>query len=393
MLIGWMYNGHDTYYPEYNAIPDLGGDKALVAAIDQAHAAGASVTAYVNGRLNNIETETYKKFGKRWAVLGMAPRLGVGTIDFYELHEDWNKQWERAKRGEGWYSVMCPSAKGWQDFIVGQVLHVVRDYHFDGVFLDQPGSYYAELCYNKTHGHTTPATAWGPGYLEIFRRIRAEARKINPEFTIYTEGMNDAYGEFLDYHTDKNPLWEPMRTHPEMETFVEMWRYTVPAYVTSNGPNGYTYPPSRDATYGDYYRFVMGIRGIGRSGGRGAANPARDAVVSKIERLWTKGGEFLFYGRFMDNVGLAVSSPAMFAKVYQADAGIAVPVWNVTAEDAKGSLTIDLNALGLAEAAPAGAASLDTGSSLEMKTQGGRLVVPVALKPHDADVIVFRKAK
>ena len=49
----------------------------------------------------------------------MAAGLGVGIISFFEL----------------------PSAKGWQDYIEGQVMHGISTYYFDGIFLDQPGSY------------------------------------------------------------------------------------------------------------------------------------------------------------------------------------------------------------------------------------------------------------
>lgn len=73
----------------------------------------------MNGRINNIETEPYKKFEKKSAKLGMAAGLGVGIISFFEL----------------------PSAKGWQDYIEGQVMHGISTYYFDGIFLDQPVSY------------------------------------------------------------------------------------------------------------------------------------------------------------------------------------------------------------------------------------------------------------
>ncbi len=132
-------------------------------AVDKVHDLGVGVTAYVNGRLCNIETDTYKKHGKRWAVLGKAPDLGVNNTDFFELHENWNKSWDRAGRGEGWFAVMCPSAKGWQDHLVGEISRVIGQYHFDGVFLDQPGSYYAELCYNATHGHRHSRFGVGAG--------------------------------------------------------------------------------------------------------------------------------------------------------------------------------------------------------------------------------------
>jgi len=215
LLVGWGYNVHDTYYPEYAANKTMGGDSALISNIKKVQTQGIKVDAYFNGRLNNIETQTYKQYGKKWAVHGMSPGLAVGSIHFFELFENWNKSWKHAQNNEGWFSVMCPSAKGWQDHIVNQVVGGMKTYGFDGVFLDQPGSFFAELCYNNFHGHSTPATAWGPGYLQIFKRVHEEARKLNPDFALWTEGMNDVYSQYIDYHTDKNPVWVPMRHIPK----------------------------------------------------------------------------------------------------------------------------------------------------------------------------------
>jgi hypothetical protein len=44
---------------------------------------------------------------------------------------------------------------------------MAKDGQFDGIFLDQPGSLYGELCYNDKHGHSSPASVWGPGLLWI----------------------------------------------------------------------------------------------------------------------------------------------------------------------------------------------------------------------------------
>ena len=382
MLVGWMYNGHDTYYPEYNAIPDLGGGKALTDVIDSIHALGLRVNAYMNGRLCNIETDTYKTHGKHWAVLGMAPGLGVGSVEFFELQEGWNKYWERAGRGEGWFSVMCPSAKGWQDHLVGQVTHMLRDYHFDGIFFDQPGSYYAELCYNRYHGHSTPATAWGPGQLELIRRIHSEGRKINPEFAMWIEGMNDVYGQFLDYQTDKNPVWEPMRLHPDAETFVEMWRYTVPWYITANSTGAYTFVPSKDTVYGSYYHFVMGIRIMGER----VAGP----VTEKVEKLWRKGGDFFFSGRFMDDVGLSVLTPDVLAKAYLGGKGVAVPLWNTSDRALTCDLTLDLRRIRAAEGGKIEVISLETEKPVRYSVHGDRIDTKVQIAPHDVTVVVVR---
>lgn len=397
MAAGWMHDGHDTYFPEYVPIPELGGEAALVSAVAGVHDQGVAVTAYVNGRLANIETETYKKHGKRWSVLGKAPGLGVNSTDFFELHENWNKAWDRAKRGEGWFAVMCPSVRAWQDHLVGEVSRIVGRYGFDGVFLDQPGSYYGELCHNPAHGHGTPASAWGPGLLELVRRVRAEMRRLDPDAILWTEGMNDAFGQHMDYFMDKNPLWLPMRIHPECETFVEMWRYTRPDGILVNDPRAYSFPPSQDPVHGEKYAFVLGVRGLRSSPERGLDVPstggpndaARRAVVARLERLWIAGGEYLFHGRFIDDVGLRVSAPGVLAKGYRGAAGVAVAVWNAGPEPATFDVWVDLDGVGVRPTAAVRATSLDTGARLPLEVSGRRVRVALTLPAHEVDVLVL----
>jgi hypothetical protein len=397
LVAGWMYDGHDTYYPEYVPIPDLGGERGLVEAVDRVHELGVAVTAYVNGRLCNVETDTYRKHGKGWSVLGRAPGLGVNSTDFFELHEEWNRSWDRTKPGEGWFAVMCPDVKGWQDHLVGEVSRVIGRYRFDGIFLDQPGSYYGELCYNRKHGHTTPATAWGPGLLELFRRVRREMRRLDSDSILWTEGMNDAFGQYMDYSMDKNPLWLPMRIHPACETFVEMWRYTLPARVIVNDSRAYSYPPSQDPVYGDNYLFVLGVRGLNRSTSRGidtvtadgdVERARRSGVIEKIERLWIEGGQYLFHGRFMDDVGLEVSAPDVLARLYRGRDGIAVPVWNTASRPATFDVSVDLDAVGVRRR-PVRVLSLDSGTRLPHEAAGGIVKVKLSLAAHETDVIVL----
>jgi hypothetical protein len=396
LVAGWMHDGHDTYYPEYVPIPELGGREALVAALDGVHEQGAAATAYVNGRISNVETETYKTHGKGWSVLGRAPGLGVNSTDFFELHEEWNRSWGE-RPGQGWFAVMCPSARGWQDHLIGEVSRVVGDYGFDGVFLDQPGSYYGELCYNRSHGHDTPASAWGPGLLELFRRLRQRTRELDSESILWTEGMNDAFGQYMDYGMDKNPLWRPMRIHPGCESFVEMWRYTLPDRIIVNDSGAYAFAPSHDRIYGDSYLFVLGVRGLSRSGERGIQSSTeedgvsvrRRAVIEKIERLWMDGGPYLFHGRFMDDVGLRVSTADVLAKVYRGERGVAMPVWNTTAAPVTFDLEVDLGALGVERLSRPGARSLDTGRPLSLRTSGDVFEVKVRLPPHEIDVVVL----
>ncbi|MEP7277012.1 MAG: DUF6259 domain-containing protein [Bacteroidota bacterium] len=396
-LVGWFPNGHDTYFPEYNAIPSLGGDASLIEAVNKVHSDGESVNAYMNGRIVNIETNTYKKFGKKWAVLGKERGLGVGNVDFFELQEGWNKTWKHYKNNEGWFSVMCPSAKGWQDEIVGQVLHGLKTYHFDGIFLDQPGSYFAELCYNRFHGHSTPSNAWGPGYLEILKRIHNEGKKINPEFALSTEGLNDVYGQYLDFHTDKNPVWMPMRFHPETETFVEMWRYALPWYITQNEPEKYSYPPSKSKIYGDYYYFLMGIRGLERE--RGEATGWKGAsiadslqhikVVDRIASLLRKGGKYFFYGTFKDDIGLKVSDKNILAKSYSIQNSAAIPLWNTSDDTISFMLNVNTDKIIKSGFVLKNVTFLDNEKRIPYQLAGGEININMVLKPHQVEVLLL----
>ena len=395
MVAGWMYDGHDTYYPEYRAIPSLGGEESLKAAIAGVHRQGAIVTAYVNGRLANVDTDTYKKGGKSWSVLGKAPGLGVNTVDFFELHEAWNREWDSTKTTLGWHAVMCPYVREWQDHMVAEVRRVIGEYGFDGIFFDQPGSFYAELCYGEHHGHSTPASAWGPGQLEMFRRVREEMRRIHPGSVLWTEGMNDALGQYMDYGMDKNPLWQPMRIHPHCETFVEMWRYTLPDYIIVNDPGTYSFSPSKDPVHGLNYHFVLGVRGIFASPDRDIDrerhdDPYRDrrrAVVAKIERLSIAGSDYLFYGRFMDDIGLQVSHTFALAKVYKVADGLAVPVWNTREGNTDLDIRLEMSALDLRHGTRLRVRSLDTGRRLNYRIEGEVLIVPLKLPGQGVDVI------
>jgi hypothetical protein len=273
-------------------------------------------------------------------------------------------------------------------------VRITRDYHIDGIFLDQPGSYYAELCYSPWHGHSTPATAWGQGNLEIFRRIREEMRKINPNSILWTEGMNDAYSQYMDYGLDKNPVWEPMRTHPHAETFVEMWRYTMPTSPITNGPAAYSLPASKDRIYGENYKFVTGVRGVRPLGGGAPGATEEDqarnkAVIEKISRLWSKGREFFFYGRFIDDVGLQVSNPDILAKVYRAESGAAIAMWNTAARPGDCKFTIDLDAAGKMPGKVASVTLESTGEPIPYQCRDNVITAGVKLAAHDIDAVVI----
>jgi hypothetical protein len=140
---------------------------------------------------------------------------------------------------------------------------------------------------------------------------------------------------------------------------------------------------------------VLGIRGVtrilGRRGGGNAEEQARHAaVVEKIERLWSKAKEPLFYGRFMDNVGLAVSRLEVLAKVYSADNEVAVPLWNTAAEALSCEIGLDLKALGRPAAKVVAVTSVDGGEAVPFKLEGNIVRSQMKLAPHDIGILSIK---
>lgn len=209
--------------------------------------------------------------------------------------------------------------------------------------------------------------------------------------------MNDAFGQHMDYFMDKNPLWRPMRIHPESETFVEMWRYTRPDAILVNDPRTYSFAPSHDPVHGEKYAFVLGVRGLSRSPERGLERPgtdgpadaARRAVADRLARLWIAGGDYLFHGRFLDDVGLRISGAGVLAKLYRGSNGVAVPLWNTRREPATLDLSVDLEAVGWRPAAAVRAKSLDSGARWPVEGRGRHAKVTLTLPAHEVDVLVL----
>ncbi|HEX9189869.1 MAG TPA: hypothetical protein VGB87_22525, partial [Vicinamibacteria bacterium] len=130
-------------------------------------------------------------------------------------------------------------------------------------------------------------------------------------------------------------------------------------------------------------------RGLERPGAGGPDDAARRAVVERLERLWIAGGDTLFHGRFLDDVGLRVSEPGVLAKVYRGSAGVAVPVWNTLPEPATFDVWVDLDAVGVPSSAAVRATSLDTGTRWPLDGSGRRVKVTVTLPAHEVDVLVL----
>jgi hypothetical protein len=110
--------------------------------------------------------------------------------------------------------------------------------------------------------------------------------------------------------------------------------------------------------------------------------------------LWNEAGKFFFYGTFMDDLGLKISDPDIFAKVYLSrnkEPGIAL--WNTSASFSTFTLSINLNNLDLSGLKIIKAMTISNKKAISYKLEKGIIVLQGTLPPHDIEFISLNGQK
>lgn len=149
---------------------------------------GIYTIPYIDSRLWKINDGPgntdymYRSHGLKYAVRGR----------FNQLHNERYSQ-------KYVYSIMCPGAVLWQDFLTKLVKRIAGE-QFDGVYHDQVCSSQPVLCFAAGHNHllNDPAVWVEKGYKVIFDKIRAATAKQYPAFCHTTEECAEPYMNFMD---------------------------------------------------------------------------------------------------------------------------------------------------------------------------------------------------
>jgi hypothetical protein len=205
-LGGWFGDGHDTTYPDYEPGPLMGTAEDLADLCAVVKDQGGLLALYLNARVANITNPTYLAHPE-WAVRTMD---GGPHIEHYG--------------GEAFHT-LCPAAPGWQEHLAGVVDTCMRVWHADAVQLDQVGAAPSMLCFDPSHGHTTPATAWAEGYEVMLRRLREVVRAAHPEGWLWVEGAWDGAAQFTDLA--QGAFWPAMHA---TRAWPLLYRYTLPEH-------------------------------------------------------------------------------------------------------------------------------------------------------------------
>ncbi len=149
----WHNYPFDTHYPEY--FPAKPGFREMV---QRAQRLGAHVTPYINGRLWDPATESYRTLNGAAA----SCRKPDGTL-YTEIYGS-----------KVLNTVTCPGSPIWQDILSDLNERILNELGTDGVYLDQVGCAKSEACYAEGHEHAKGAGSWWP---EAYRKTLSSIRK------------------------------------------------------------------------------------------------------------------------------------------------------------------------------------------------------------------------
>lgn len=332
-LVGWFGQGHDSTYPDYYPSAQMGGEQQLIALVNGMHEMHMLVTFYLNARLGNVTDPTYLAHPD-WAV---ELANGQHVVETY---------------GET-FNVLCPDAKGFQQDIIDTVKRIAKDYHGDGVQLDQVGAAQSYLCFDRAHGHSTPATAWAQGYTKMLTGVRSAARKINPDFWDWIEGAWEGAGQYVDL--SQGGFWQAM---PGAIYFPQLYRYTIP----------------QDPMFGD-----------ARMGEVPFWCPTD---IQRAKRIDAVAAPIFWHGEFMDDIGLS-SSPETEVHWFRDKVQAVITVVNNGDSAQVFNVRLSLSQLKW-KGFPTSATALAAGEKLKLSKEDGFLTFKVSIPPHQVEAVLIR---
>ena len=162
----WHQIPYDTLYPEYfPARPEF---KKQVKECQQA---GTYVMPYINGRLWDPITKTWKS--KKAYDNAVKQENGEFVTEIYgskvPLHP------------------MCPSSKLWKDTVTNLVKRLFKEINVNGVYIDQIGASWPHRCFNPKHKH---ALGGGDFWYQEYRQMLDQIRKVVPKGRMITTEEN-----------------------------------------------------------------------------------------------------------------------------------------------------------------------------------------------------------
>jgi hypothetical protein len=311
-VFGWMKQGFDDYYPEYDTDEVMGGDAGLKKALADVKHAGGRSFLYIQGQLIDPAAQWYRNKGSH---------ATAKDIWGYEYRETYGGSGSGAFMGvmrNKWFGVACPAAPGWCDLLVSTA-RMVLGFGAQGVFYDQLGGAPPYPCFSKEHNHSKPSLAVGPWKVKNLQRLREVIKAHDRDAVLSFELVVDCYSGFADI------MWsEGIGFYLDPESFGEMLRYTFPDFIMTNRVDG----PRRSDRKGQFgHAFSLGLR---LESGANTQDPDMARYMSRLIELYTTHADLLLEGRFVDTEGFLCDNSRVSAHAFVAGNRMAVTLWNPT---------------------------------------------------------------
>lgn len=314
IFLGWHEKGFDSMYPDYRFIDAYGGEEAFAQGMAQVHAAGGKALLYINLHIADTKSDWYNTPAENGRTNG--ENCAIRTAYQSVLHEDYGTGLD--------YVAMCPAAPAWQDAIAAAVART-RENGADGYWFDQLMEMPGNLCYNKEHGHSTPATAYAEGYDALFARINSLTA--DGDCLYACEGVCDAYLRYIDCC---GLMWARLFGY-SAQSAPRITRYTLPTLFFGLPTSGAT--PGSQGQYA--HAWVMGDGMLCRDN-----NP----LCKRYAALAARYPEIYATGRYMDTRGVSGVPEGVLAGVLRAreeDGRWAVQLFNQNPERVTFALSVD----------------------------------------------------
>ena len=370
-LWGRGVGGHDRLYPNY--MPDnlLGGREEMKKAIERAHERGFKVIVYSNGKIMDTSTDYYYYNGIETIVLNERKRPEL---------EIWKKH---VNTTPVIFAVACPGSALWRKTILDLAIDA-ESLGADAFYVDQlaqipPVSF---MCYSENHDHKLPQEAFTKYRVKMMHDIRKTMKKINPGFSVMTEGINDAMLSDLDF----------FQGVPHVTTsfvFPEMFRYTFPEViaVTLNADPGlHRYDANFSTVYGlrhqimsrypadvDYlqhgkipteesYSNITGPPDIKKFTEDSAEEVT--AYTHDLFQFENDNADYFRSGKFIDEDGIEVAGNEIMGKGFLNGSKMGVVIWNKHLSE-KRDFSVSVPGYRLIKATEPGKAEVSASSPLD----------------------------
>ena len=326
--------GHDRLYPNY--MPDnlMGGRAEMKKAIERAHQRGFKIIVYSNGTIMDASTDFYVYNGIETILLNERKQP---ELEYYVKHNNSTPVI---------FALGCPGSALWRKTILDLAIDA-QSLGVDAFYIDEVAWRGPLMCYSKNHDHALPQEAYTKYRVKMMHDIRVKMKEIDPDFSIMTEGINDAMLVDVDiFQGVPGNINAP-------GCFPEMFRYTFPEAIgiaLNSDPALRRYDLNHEAIFGLRHEIMSRYQGdvdylnYGKLPSKESYAhvndtpdikqlnevPAEDvtAYTHDLFQFENDNADYFRSGKFIDEDGVQISGNEIMGKGFQNGNRIGVVVWN-----------------------------------------------------------------